>query len=474
MTRSNSNWSKFVHDQLSTWKLASDNYKWLKDAAVRAFDIRGLKVQVQFNPARAISSKAETDAKTLSERPCFLCAENRPKEQQFMPFEGAKGKKYNIQVNPYPILPCHFVVAAIQHTPQSIWHRYVDMLRLSKRHQDYTFVYNGPKSGASAPDHFHFQAFPTRLLPLENDIRDGRNLTYVTRMNDVSVYRYDCFANGIFVIFGQTSKSMSKMFYKVLDCAEIPAGDTEPRFNLYTFRHDGQYCTIVVFRSGHRSCHYNHPDPAKRLAMSPGCVDMGGVFVTVEKSDFERLDENLLAELIDGVTITKDASDAICNRLSRGQKMLQVKLAEAAEFEFEMLSGGACMRKAYAAGDKVEYGGSLYDELYFDAKTPSTVFAEPSFILGGNSYAGALKIVSRAGVLSAVNVIGAADYVLGCLSFDSFDGMTSDMVLDDVKNLASTLPDGDDSIITNPLYRGCCPNASSVLKDAIDLFWGNI
>ena len=130
----------------------------------------GLTVRLQHNPARMISSAAKLDKADIAKRKCFLCRENRPPEQIMKKFEGRKGKKYHILVNPYPIFPDHLVIAADRHTDQTIWKRYVDMLDLARKYQDFTFFYNGPKSGASAPDHHHFQAAPKGLMPLETDV----------------------------------------------------------------------------------------------------------------------------------------------------------------------------------------------------------------------------------------------------------------------------------------------------------------
>ena len=161
---------KFVGDQLSRWPLACGNFRELKNVRLKDLDAGGLTVKLQFNPARMISSAAKLSKADIARRKCFLCRENRPPEQIMLKFEGRKGKKYHILVNPYPIFPDHLVVAASGHVDQSILHRYVDMLDLARKYDDYTFFYNGPHSGASAPDHHHFQAAPDGLMPLVNDV----------------------------------------------------------------------------------------------------------------------------------------------------------------------------------------------------------------------------------------------------------------------------------------------------------------
>ncbi len=431
---------KFVGDQLSRWPLACDNFRALKNVKVRELDAGGLKVRLQFNPARMVSSAARLDKADIAKRKCFLCRENRPKEQIMLKFEGRKGKKYHILVNPYPIFPDHLVIASDRHTDQSIWHRYVDMLDLARRYDGFTFFYNGPHSGASAPDHHHFQAAPKGLVPLQEDVdmlldqressgsQDGA-LVPVASVRDAALYHYRKFTRGVFVISSDTAKSAAKMFYRLLDCADVPEGDDEPLFNLFTYRTPNGFRSIVIFRRCHRSHHYFSDGP-DHLTMSPGCADMGGVFIVPVEAEYEKLDENLLNEMISEVSVSKEEEEKILRRLTRTQPELHVGIMSAKEIEFEILSDGAGPRKAVLKEGKIEYDGALYDELYFEAQTLSTMFAEPSFVLHGvtigidfhwerqetQKFAGSLKIIVDRDRLTAINIIGVEDYLLSVIS----------------------------------------------------------
>ena len=212
-----------------------------------------------------------------------------------MKFDGRKGKKYHILVNPYPIFPDHLVIAMNRHVDQSIWHRYVDMLDLARKYSGFTFFYNGPKSGASAPDHHHFQAAPSGLMPLECDVDVQSDLSenegilhYLTSVQEARLYHYDRFTTGVFVLRGETVKSMAKLFYRLLDCADIPEGETEPMFNLFTWWTGQEFRSIVLFRSRHRSHHYFSDGP-DHLTMSPGCADMAGVFIVPVENEYEGI-----------------------------------------------------------------------------------------------------------------------------------------------------------------------------------------
>ena len=418
---------KFVGDQLSRWPLACDNYRALKNVQVREVEVGGLKVKLQFNPARMISSAAKLSKEAIAARKCFLCRENRPEEQMHLKFDGRKGKKYHILVNPYPIFPDHLVIAMNRHVDQSIWKRYVDMLDLARKYDGFTFFYNGPKSGASAPDHHHFQATPKGLVPLQNDVENA--LTYLISEQDASLYHYDRFTRGVFFIKAETSKSAAKMFYRLLDCADMPEGEKEPLFNLFTWWRDGEFRSIVVFRSRHRSHHYFSEGP-DHLTMSPGCADMGGVFIVPVEEEYHKITPELLEEMVHEVSLDKEQEEKIINRLTRTQPTLEVGIMSAKEIEFEILSDGAGSRKAVLREGKIEYDGALYDELYFGSKTPSTMFAEPSFVLHGvtigvnfhwerkedQKFAGALKIIVDKGQLTAINIVGVEDYLLSVIS----------------------------------------------------------
>ena len=427
---------KFVGDQLSRWPLACDNFRALKNVEVREVEIGGLTVKLQFNPARIVSSAAKLDKAEIAKRKCFLCGENRPAEQSMLKFEGRKNKKYHILVNPYPIFPDHLVIAAARHTDQTIWHRYIDMLDLARKYAGFTFFYNGPKSGASAPDHHHFQAAPKGLIPLCTDVdlsfdspEKSEVLRYLTSVQEAKLYHYDKFTSGVFVIRSETAKSAAKLFYRLLDCAELREGDAEPQFNLFSYYTGSEYRSVVVFRSRHRSHHYFSDGP-DHLTMSPGCADMGGFFIVPVEEEYRKMTPELLGEMVAEVSVSEAEQDRIIDRLTRTQPLLNVGIMSAKEIGFEILSDGAGPRKAVLREGKIEYDGALYDELYFEAPTLSTYFAEPSFILFGvmigvnfhwerkedQKFAGALKIIVEKDKLTAVNVVGVEDYLLSVIS----------------------------------------------------------
>lgn len=425
---------KFVGDQLSLWPLACQNFRALKQVKMRELEVGGLKVMLQFNPARIISSAAKLNKEDISARKCFLCRENRPSEQIRLDFEGRQGRQYDILVNPYPIFPDHLVIAMSEHTDQSIWRRYVDMLDLSHKYRSSLFFYNGPRSGASAPDHHHFQAAPKESMPLVNDIlssfasSDGVLEPVATNM-DAQLFHYKKFTTGVFAIRSSTVKSSAKLFYRLLDCADILSGDTEPRINLFASYDGEEYLTVVVFRKSHRSHHY-FSEGEDHLTMSPGCADMGGVFIVPVEKEYEALTSEWLSDMVREVSVSEQEQENIIWRMTRSQPVVNVGILRGKRISFEIISDGAGLRTASFKEGKIEYDGALYDELFFEAPNPSTMFAGPSFILHDvtigigfhwerkqtQTFAGGLKIVVDKGMLTAINVIGVEDYLVSVIS----------------------------------------------------------
>lgn len=423
--------NKFIRDQLSVWPLAAANFRTLKGLECRSIEVCGLPCRIQYNPVRVLSSTADTSPEAIAARKCFLCKGNRPPEQFHLKFEGRKGRLYNIQVNPYPIFPGHLVIVRDEHIPQAIWHHFPDMLDFTTRYSDYLVFYNGPGSGASAPDHLHFQAVPKGHLPLELAVdafldNPGRPLATV---KDAELYRFPRFMNGVFALKATTTKSLAKLFYRLLDCTDRLPGEIEPRFNLYAYRKGEEYRTFVVMRSRKRSHHYSS-EGADHLTISPGAADMAGVFVAPFREDYEKATPALLSQMLSEVTVSDKEQSMIEWRLTRVQPRISVGILSAKEICFEIISDGAGPQKVSWCDGRISYNGMIYDELYFDSVTRSTLFAEASFILHDVvigkefhwqqkrtlKFAGSLKFIVEGDMITAVNCVGMEDYLLSVIS----------------------------------------------------------
>jgi ATP adenylyltransferase/5',5'''-P-1,P-4-tetraphosphate phosphorylase II len=232
---------------------------------------------VQFNPARIASSAAKVDPQSIRERKCFLCSDNRPPEQKGVPFK----EQYTILINPYPIFPRHLTIPALAHTPQRIASRFDDMLDLAQQLDDYAVFYNGPKSGASAPDHFHFQAGNKGFLPIENDRNWGNAIR----------------------IESENKQEMLNRFRQIYDNLPLQPDDDEPMLNLLTWFENGKWATYFFPRKKHRpACYF--AEGGDNLLISPASVDLGGVFITPLEKDFEKITAEDIAGILNEVNIT--------------------------------------------------------------------------------------------------------------------------------------------------------------------------
>lgn len=200
-------------------------------------------------------------------------------------------------------------------------------------------------------------------------------------------------------------------------------------FNLYAYVKNGEYRTIVVMRSAKRSHHF-YSEGADHLTISPGAADIAGLFVAPFREDYDKADTALLEELLSEVCISEDEQNMIVWRLTRHQEKISVGLLSAKEIRFEIISDGAGPQTVKWHDGRISYNGMLYDELYFDSMTLSTLFAEASFILYDVvigidfhwqqkrtfKYAGGLKFIVEGDRITAVNCIGMEDYLMSVIS----------------------------------------------------------
>lgn len=294
----------FITAQRAEWPLAARNFDALEGVEVRSIAMPGMDIKVQFNPARIVSSGAKVDARSLAERPCFLCEKNRPAEQRGIDWRG-----YTVLVNPFPIFPRHLTIPAVVHTPQRIQSRVADMLALAAELPGYTVFYNGPRCGASAPDHMHFQAGNSDFLPIWQALDAAPLRTVADDGAGTRLSVCTALPVNVFVVDAATPEAGERMFdrlYRVL-----PEGEEEPMMNLLA----AGSRLVVVPRKRHRPSFYGTEGEGCML-LSPASVDMGGAFITPRREDFDRLDAQLLARVFDELCLDTEQIEVISNKVS--------------------------------------------------------------------------------------------------------------------------------------------------------------
>jgi SpoIID/LytB domain protein len=265
-----------------------------------------MNLMAQYNPARIRSTGADISKKALDERPCFLCAGNRPKEQISSEFRvhSSQFNNFELLLNPYPILPRHFTIPTVAHQPQRILPLYGPMLQLLTKYPELTVFYNGPLCGASAPDHAHLQAGSTGILPLQKEWqRLSQSLTTIDSFGDEAILAtiddYPCAALLIRSKRPEDSELLFRRLYETLEAQQplSPQQPQEPMMNIVAWR-DGAFYLVVVFpRKKHRpDCYYKAGND--QLLISPGALDMAGLIITPREEDFRKLTSEKAVEIL--------------------------------------------------------------------------------------------------------------------------------------------------------------------------------
>ena len=304
--------------QLRDWDVAGANFAALAAAVTRTLQVGESTITLQFNPERRRSSAAAIDKKSLSSRKCFLCRENQPAKQKAVLW----GERYKIQVNPYPIFKRHLTIADLHHVPQRLSGRVGDMLSLAQALPEFVVFYNGPQCGASAPDHAHFQAGAKGEMPLCDELTHAT--THLLADGDEGFIGYvDMLGRSLFTIETTTQRTAERFALRLMDLLPQPEGAPEPMVNVLCWwdTTDRLWHLVVFPRRKHRPACYGEGEG--RLLLSPGAVDMGGLWAVPERKDFESLTPEVIQVLYDELCLSRQDLDPVINGFSQHWENLQ-------------------------------------------------------------------------------------------------------------------------------------------------------
>ena len=436
--------SRFFNRQLEVWADARHRFRDLKHVETRQLSDQ---LKLQWNPARIVSTGAKIDKKTLGERPCFLCDKNRPKEQMSKQID----EKFHLLVNPFPILPVHFTIPARKHQPQLIYKNYGEMHRFISLHSDLMVFYNGPKCGASAPDHLHFQAGTNGILPLQtNWQRLSRNLTDIISLNDeekISVVRD--FIVPAFVIISKSAESDEALFRRLYKAMPQRGDETEPMMNIISWRKGEEFISVVIPREKHRPEAYFAEGDAQ-FVVSPGALDMSGLIITPREEDFRKLTEEKALSLLQECGVSEEKMNAIIAKLKASKDA-----EDAAEASSTLYNNGKqpdvtvgivsaqkihfSLNKPYLAkGEKVLgeqvvefseggvlWNGNQYSQLTFHPQSADASFSLSDVTIGVNfhwerketqTFLGTLRFVVESDKIVAINELPVEKYLESVIS----------------------------------------------------------
>ena len=435
--------SRFFNRQLEKWDDARHRFRDLKHVETKKLSE---EVRLQFNPARIVSTGAKIDKKTLGERPCFLCDKNRPKEQMSQQID----ERFHLLVNPFPILPVHFTIPARKHQPQAIYKNYGEMHRFLSLHSELMVFYNGPKCGASAPDHLHFQAGTSGILPLQtNWQRLSRNLTDVISLNDeekIAVVRD--FIVPAFVIISKSEESDETLFHRLYKSMPMRGDETEPMMNIIAWRKEDEYISVVIPREKHRPEAYFAEGDAQ-VMVSPGALDMSGLIITPREEDFHKLTEESATTILQECGISTEKMNSIVTKLKTSkeaetgaetatlynngkQPNVTVGIVSGQKIHFSLNKPYLAKGETVMGEQVVEFSeggvlwnGNQYSKLTFHPQSADASFSLSDVTIGVNfhwerketqTFLGTLRFVVEADKICAINELPVEKYLESVIS----------------------------------------------------------
>lgn len=460
--RSDSSLQRFFNRQLELWYDARMRYAGLKTVETREVvdEETGTVLKLQFNPARIVSTGAKMDSATLSSRPCFLCKENRPKEQIIKPLnDNTEDNGLDLLVNPFPILQTHFTLPSHNHQPQLIKNCYPAIFRTLDTYPELTVFYNGPKCGASCPDHLHLQAGMPNILPMQMQwARLSRSLKTVLSLNDhEEIATIQDYVTPAIVIKSRSEKNFRKLFNLVFNSMPlVEKGDTEPMMNILAWRIEEDTITVIFPRKLHRPKCYD-----SQYMISPGALDMAGLVITPRKEDFNRIMAQEVAGILREVSLSKDETDAIISKITASQKECEqeflmekvptvtVGIISGEEIRFSLNSPYEAKGETQIGEQTVRYSdgcilwnGNQYRNLTFSPSGKGENGQEASFTIhdvtiGINfhwqrqeeqTFTGMLRFIVHEDKICAINELSVEEYLTSVISSEMSDSSSLELL----------------------------------------------
>lgn len=425
----------FTH-QLDTWDEIRQRYEALKHVGLKQLGHR----QLQYNPARMVSTGAQIDRQTIAQRACFLCEKNRPEEQLTIDL----GDDFELMVNPFPVLPMHFTIVRKTHVPQTILENYTEIHRLLELFPELFVFYNGPMSGASAPDHMHFQAGIGQELPLTTVLRklEKEQQVLIKQENGSSLSMFNSVSFKAFVIKSKAQETEMTLFKQLYDAMPVREGEKEPRMNIVAWRDGSEDVIVVLPRDIHRpACYFEEGD--RRMVISPGALDMAGLIITPREEDFNRMSEDKLISILKEVSIKEKDMENIKEKLTtannsqqlseqNGEPRVSVGIVTANEIVFSLHQPYNANGTTVSGKQSVSYengaiiwNGKRYKELVFQPQEAGASFSLEDVTIGVNfhwerketqTFLGILRFAIEGTAMWAINELPVERYLESVIS----------------------------------------------------------
>ena len=299
---------KLLEKQKYSWSDLSLGYAALAQVRVKELRCNGFSVRLHHNPARIKSTIAPVDKESINKRPCFLCLENLHEEQQGILYR----QDFIVLCNPFPITSQHYTISHIKHVPQSFDRYILTFLTFAKDFRgDFNVFYNGPESGASAPDHLHFQAAPAGVLPVEKDIQNNAKRILKKHIDGISLFKVKDVGRGIIIIEGKNCDAIHRTLSNIISAMKsVLSSHGEPKMNLFCSYNRNTWQIAIFPRWKHRPAVYFLPGN-EQILISPGLVEMGGVVITPIEKDFNIVDHELIQDIYKEISVDTETIEKI-------------------------------------------------------------------------------------------------------------------------------------------------------------------
>ncbi len=295
---------ELLTEQKKSWLDLRQGYASLRDVRERKVSCRGFSVRLQYNPGRIRNTLAEVGEENENERRCFLCLDCLPEGQRGLLYR----REYLILCNPRPIFSTHFTISHFEHRRQDLTGHLSTFLQiLTDFGSGWTVFYNGPRCGASAPNHLHFQVGPAGQMPIEKEIWDAKRLTFKKQVDGVLLHRVKDLGREVVLLEGDDPPAVEDVFKNFLDgLRRVLRTEEEPMMNLAGFHAERKWRLMIFPRRKHRPDAF-FKEGAAQVLVSPGLIDMGGILVTPVEKDFKRLDATAVEGIYGEVSLEAKA-----------------------------------------------------------------------------------------------------------------------------------------------------------------------
>ena len=387
-----------------------------------------------------VSTGAQIDRQTIAQRACFLCEKNRPEEQLTIDL----GDDFELMVNPFPVLPMHFTIVRKTHVPQTILENYTEIHRLLELFPELFVFYNGPMSGASAPDHMHFQAGIGQELPLMTVLRklEKEQQVLIKQGNGSSLSMFNSVSFNAFVIKSKAQETEMALFKQLYAAMPVREGEKEPRMNIVAWRDGSENVIVVLPRDNHRpACYFEEED--RRMVISPGALDMAGLIITPREEDFNRMSEDKLISILKEVSIKEKDMKNIKEKLitvnnsqqlseQNGEPRVSVGIVTANEIVFSLHQPYNANGTTVSGKQSVSYengaiiwNGKRYKELVFQPQEAGASFSLEDVTIGVNfhwerketqTFLGILRFAIEGTAMWAINELPVERYLESVIS----------------------------------------------------------